>query len=395
MEQNKESLSLEKIKKRKEKRKRNKKILIGVLIGIGTIAVLCLSAAAGFMIMRSSGENSLKEKKDNVQDDTNHEGYVTYNGKTYQYKEDMVNILCLGIDIRQDNLDEWEAEDEEALENEDETENSSMLPNKNQTETESRRSGQADAIFILALDTKNHTMDIIAVPRDTMVPVKKYTTDGKYIGTEDMQITLQHAYGDGKEQSCELMEEAVSNLFYGLPINGYCSINMLAVPILNDAVGGVEVTIDQDLKLLNPKFEKGTTLVLEGEEATDFVCKRDIRVAQSSLARIGRQKQYMMSFIQSAKNAVKEDVTLPVSLFQTLTEYMVTDITVDEVAYLAPEAVQSSFSEESLHIVEVEVKMGEKYEEYYVKEDKLYQLILDVFYEEVETEPESTTVNEN
>lgn len=370
MEQNKEKLTLVEVKRREKKRKRRKIILVIVSC---IIAVLIAGVIITFMVLRSRGEKSLKEKtQQNMQDDTDHSGYITYKGKEYRYKKDMVNILCMGIDIRQENLDEWAEEDKQVAEE-----------GTGEKKT-SRRSGQADAIFIVALDTNESTVDIIAIPRDIMVPVKKYSVDGKYEGMEEMQITLQHAYGDGKEQSCELMEEAVSNLFYQLPINGYCSINMLALPIINDAVGGVPVHIDEDLTVLNPDFTQGSDILLMGDAAMDFVGGRDITEAQSSLARIGRQKQYLLSFVQSAKTATASDITLPVELYQTLSEYMVTDVSIDEATYLASEALQCSFSEDSLHIVEVDVQMGEEYEEYYVKEEELYQMIVDVFYEEVE-----------
>lgn len=347
------------------------------------MAVICICVVTAFFVLRKMGEKSLKG---NVQNETK-ESYITYQGKKYQYKKDMVNILCLGIDIRQENLDQWAQEDaqvqEEVLQ---ETENDSKQVLERQKSAGNKsggRAGQADAIFLVALDTKAHTMDVIAVPRDTMVPVKKYSVGGEYQGTQEMQITLQHAYGDGKEQSCELMEEAVSNLFYQLPINGYCSINMLALPIVNDAVGGVTVHIDEALTLLNPEFTAGSDVLLQGDAAMDFVGGRDITVAQSSLDRIGRQKEYLMSFIPAAKKAVKKDITLPVELYQTLSEYMVTDISADEVTYLASEGIQCSFSKDNLHMVDVDVQMGVEYEEYYAKDEELYQMIIDIFYEEV------------
>ena len=43
------------------------------------------------------------------------------------------------------------------------------------------------------------------------------------------------------------MEEAVSELFYGLPIHGYCALSMNNIADLNDAVGGVTVTVPEEL----------------------------------------------------------------------------------------------------------------------------------------------------
>ena len=62
---------------------------------------------------------------------------------------------------------------------------------------------------------------------------------------------------------------------------------------------------------------------------------------------------------------------------------MVTDITVDEVGYLAAQAAGYGFRREDMHTLEGETRMGEVYEEFYADEKALYELILEVFYEEV------------
>ena len=63
-----------------------------------------------------------------------------------------------------------------------------------------------------------------------------------------------------------LCMKAVSRLFYGLPIHGYCSVNMEAIPIINDIVGGVDVTVLETLKNSSGtvNFQEGETVHLEG-----------------------------------------------------------------------------------------------------------------------------------
>ena len=63
----------------------------------------------------------------------------------------------------------------------------------------------------------------------------------------------KHGYGDGMELSCERSVAAVSRLFYNLPISGYAAINMGAIPALNDAVGGVQVTVLDDV--IYPEYD--------------------------------------------------------------------------------------------------------------------------------------------
>ena len=58
-------------------------------------------------------------------------------------------------------------------------------------------------------------------------------------------LGLAYAYGNGKDTSCQYMVDAVSRLFYGIPVNGYAAFNMETIAALNDAVGGVTVTIPE------------------------------------------------------------------------------------------------------------------------------------------------------
>ena len=61
---------------------------------------------------------------------------------------------------------------------------------------------------------------------------------------------------------------------------------------------------------------------------------------------------------------------------------MVTDISVSEAVYLATQAVSYTFARENLYSLRGEIRMGEQFEEFYPDETALYELILQVFYEE-------------
>lgn len=79
---------------------------------------------------------------------------------------------------------------------------------------------------------------------------------------------------------------------------------------------------------------------------------------------------------------MKEDMTLPLTLYTAITPYMVTNVTAEEAVYLAGEALSYSFGTENLYSMKGTVEMGEKFEEFYPDETALYELVLDVFYEE-------------
>ena len=281
------------------------------------------------------------------------EGDIRYDGKIYRYNEDILTFLLMGID----EMGEVEKK-EDGIEG-----------------------GQSDAIFLVVLDPHSKEVSVVAVNRDTMTEIEVYSKQGTYIGTSTAQLTLQHAYGDGAGLSCERSVNAVSKLFYDLPIHGYCAINMGAIALLNDAVGGVEVTALEDI--IATDIKEGDTILLKGLDAYCYLHNRDITSFNSAGRRLDRQKQYITKYVATAKEQFKEDITLPVKLYSTLSKYMVTDIAVDEVSYLATQAAGYTFDSEHIYSLKGETVEGEEHEEFYADEEALYEMILDIFYEEV------------
>lgn len=362
------------------------KILCALGILLALLAVLAVIAVILVNVWRTTGrasllqhaqgnsadaaqnmQNAVKEKNDNASDSETQEaeesyelqeGQIRYNGKIYQYKDNLMNILCLGIDSRDGIAKE-------------------KTPGK---------AGQADCVILAVLDDEAKTIQLINISRDSMVPVHVYATDGSFVEDRTEQLALQYAYGNGRDWSCQLMEQTVSELFYGLPIHGYCALSMNSIADLNDAVGGVTVTVPEDLAVMQPKlFTAGDTVTLKGDLAYHFVHDRDYKSADiaSNNKRIARQKAYAVAFVNQLKQGMKEDMTLPVKLYQTAEKQMVTSIGLDQAVYLCTEYMNSSFDTDNIYTIAGEVTRGEEYAEFNVDDDALYQLILDVFYEEV------------
>lgn len=360
-------------KKKHGKRKKRKlslagKIGIFFLVLLGVLLLLALLAIGSYFWLNSQGKSRFAKKQEAMPEQMQQEvvpeeegggqleaGSIRYNGKTYAYKQDILTFLCMGIDKK------------------GEVKASSNL----------FKGGQSDALFLAVLDPGENEIRVIGVNRDTMTEIKTYDKNGLYAGKEIAQIALAHAYGEGLEESCENTVEAVSNLFYGLPIHGYCALNMSVVSTINDAVGGVDVVIPESAAGLKKGWEAGTQVHLEGESAYTFIHYRDTKQAQSAEARLERQKLYLKNFIGQAKSAMKQDMTLPLKLYTQITPYMVTDITADEAVYLAGQALSYSFEERDIYSMEGRVEMGETFEEFYPDETALYELILQVFYEEL------------
>lgn len=354
-------------------KKKKSRLKIAAAVVLGTILLIVAGAGLGFLYLRFQGERSLKSQvqimdanmgnRENTSEDTiseeEQEGfYITYDGKQYQYNSDVINILCLGID--------------------------KDIPIEEKRETGSE--GLADVVILASIDTKEDTLKFLAVPRETIVPVKLIDTKGNFVRTENEQITLQYAYGQTAEKSCELMIDTVSNLLFQLPIQRYCAINFQALPALNDAIGGVDLVSIETVHWWNGSFYEGQQMHLEGQAALDYVRQRDETIPKSSMGRLERQKQYITCYLEQAKEAVGKDLTLPVKMFQSLTENMCTDVTVADITYLVPELLNMDINLENISMVPGETITGGEHEEYHVDADALKQLVIQMFYKEVPAE---------
>ena len=289
------------------------------------------------------------------------EGWVRYQGKIYEYNEDILTFLVMGIDKM-----------EEVSESEDDV-----------------SGGQSDALFLVIANPDDRSIKILAVNRDTMTDIVAYNVgaDGSS-PVMNAQIATQHGFGDGKELSCELTRDAVSRLLFDLPISGYVSVNMAAIPELNDAMGGVDVTSLEDLSKVIKGAKEGAELHLKGMDAFLYVEYRDTQVFESARGRLARQKQYLTAFMHKAIAATKEDITLPINLYGKLKQYMVTDVTTDELAYLASELVNYSFDQDAIYTMEGTTIEWNGHEQFRPDYDALKDMMIRLFYREINPETE-------
>lgn len=241
----------------------------------------------------------------------------------------------------------------------------------------------------MVMDKSKDEIKMISISRDTMTQIKTFDYKGNYLGKSKNHLGLAYSFGDGKVTSCQYMVDAVSNLFYGMPINGYVALNMNAVAMINDAVGGVTVTVPEDMTQVDPSFAEGAAVTLTGDQALKFTRYRDTEKDFSNNSRMERQKQYLVNFMGQAVKAMKADMGLPVSLYQSLTDDMVTNLSLDRSVYLATEAMDMHFTADGIVSLKAKSKKGSVYDEVYVDDDALYDLIIQTFYTEEQSEGES------
>ena len=235
--------------------------------------------------------------------------------------------------------------------------------------------GQADAIFVVSIDKANNQVDIVSVPRDTMVTMTKYNHKMQFLGVEEDQICLQYAYADGMEESCKLMVNCVKELFPNTKIDGYVSINFEAFTVINDKIGGIEVTVNDPLIALHMGVPVGTTMVLTGDNAMLYLRIRDKEVMGSAYTRMDRIKEYITKIIPKGVAEITKDPGLVVDIYQALEEHMITNISIKELVALVPELTDGTLENINFYTLEGEIAMGEDgFEEFYPNQTQLEEL---------------------
>lgn len=134
-------------------------------------------------------------------------------------------------------------------------------------EGEEYHGSMADALMLVVVDEEEKAYGILQLNRDTITEVPMLLQDGSANASAQMQLCTAHWYGKDKAASCDNMVETVSKMLGGLPIDGYYALKMDAMPLLNHEVGGVTVTLEDDMTKLDPAMKKGATLTLTDRQA--------------------------------------------------------------------------------------------------------------------------------
>lgn len=349
------------------RRKSAKKAVLRVLMIVGlSLLGIAVVAVSTFAILQTRGRAALMAAPDvtisapaSAVDDpeiviTDDGKTVVYKGATYTFNENRTNILCIGMDKEAMGLDGGTV----------------------------GTGGQADMLVVLSVDTSNGQVDALAISRDTMVDVDLYTAEGAFYGVEHTQICLSYAYGDGRETSCENVVRSASRLLYGIPINTYFAIDQSTIPVLNDAIGGVTLPLLTDFRRTGGYWNnEGDIVTLYGEEADRYVRQRNTAELDSNNDRMARQKQYVLAFFNQTLKATKQDLQVPLELYNVIKDDSVSTLSPSKITYLASSLVQHN-SSMNFHQVPGEVvkSTDDGYAEFIVDEDALYEQVLNIFY---------------
>lgn len=171
-----------------------------------------------------------------------------------------------------------------------------------------------DTIMVIRVPNDGSRATAVSIPRDT------YIHDSTYGNTKINGVYGQYSnakreelLADGEKEGKDLEEkaaqagqqgliDAVADLT-GVEVDHYAQVGLLGFVLLTDAVGGVEVCLNEavDEPLSGAKFPAGRS-TLDGKEALAFVRQRH-DLPRGDLDRIVRQQVFMASLVNEAISA--------------------------------------------------------------------------------------------
>jgi LCP family protein required for cell wall assembly len=231
--------------------------------------------------------------------------------------------------------------------------------------------------MLLVFDETNEECTVLYINRDTMLDMDVLGVMGEYAGTAYGQVALAHTYGQGLDDSCENMKNTLMKFIHGMTIDYYVAMNMDAIPILNDAVGGVTVNVVDDFSNVNPSITMGE-LTLRGDQVIDFVRTRKNVGDQTNVTRMERQKAYVAGFLEQLYAKEHEDINFLVNMYDDIAPYLVSDCPVSTLSNMLDRYVDYEIKE--VVTPEGENLIGDGHYEFYVDEEQFDGLIVRLFY---------------
>lgn len=328
---------------------KNNKIRLCITAIFLLVLTVLITYCSGTLTMEISAEP--EESGIRIQENDFHN--IVYNKKKYVYNPQITAVLYAGVD------------------------SDDALVTYNRYSIAPR----ADSIELIVFDNYHKVMKVLAISRDTITAVERYTMNGNSRGKYDTHLGYAFSYGDGGKASCRNLTQAVSELLGGVLIHEYAITNSSSVAALNKMVGGVTVRVpNDDLAREYPELKKDAVVTLDDTNVEAFVRWRDTSIPYSNNGRMARQQAFSSAFLEKLKQETVKDPDGFWKKIESMSPYIETSISENQYFTFVNLINDLTFSEKDYYYIDGEDVQGEQYDEFYPDQDSLERTIVDLFY---------------
>ena len=275
---------------------------------------------------------------------------IVYKGKPYRYNSRITTILYAGVDQREPFVaSEY------------------YLPGR-----------MADSISLLILDEYRHKITVLALDRNTITKIHRYTYKGVDRGLYTSQLEFAFSFGDGAKASAKNLCVAVSDLLYGVPVNEYVITNLESFTKISDIIGSIHVKVpNSDLEKFG--INEGQDLVINADNMELFVRYRDTSAYNTNRGRMERQQAYINGALNHVKALFENNPQTMWNNIQRLEDVMLTNITRNRYLDLIKTLNNVTYNSQDFYTPPGEMSHG-LFDEFRVDEDALLEKVIELFY---------------
>ena len=203
-----------------------------------------------------------------------------------------------------------------------------------------------DTLILITFNPKTLNATMLSIPRDSYVPIACWP------GKERNKIT--HAAGYGTDCMINTIEQ-----YFDTDIDYYAKINFKGLVKLVDAVGGVDINVDQTLCTDNSNREQQICIqpgyqTLDGEHALVYARNRK-QLKNGDFGRGQHQQEIVLALVEKIKQV--RDVSQFMNILNTVSNSVDTNLSTKQILAfynIAKDIMTSSLSSEDADIINIQ-----------------------------------------
>lgn len=203
-----------------------------------------------------------------------------------------------------------------------------------------------DTLILITFNPKTLNATMISIPRDSYVPIACWS--------DKAENKITHAAGYGTD----CMMQTIEN-YFGINIDYYAKINFKGLVKLVDAVGGVDINVEQTL--CTDDSSRGSEIciypgqqTLNGEQALVYARNRK-QLVNGDFGRGQHQQEIVMALINKMKNITK--LSSFMDILDTISNSLDTNLTTKQILSfynIGKDIIKRSASKEASNLINIQ-----------------------------------------
>ena len=202
-------------------------------------------------------------------------------------------------------------------------------------------SNNSDVNWLFQFDIAGGKLNVLQIPRDTFMPTYTNSSTGKFNSIYQL--------GDQNINSIQRVVNAIQDNF-GIPVDAYVTTHCYDIVDMVDLVGGIPITLDQQITYEADKIIPAGYSVLNGTQAEWFVRYRS-GFAEGDIGRVKNQRKFLAAAMEKMLHIYSDEGKTKFygylkEIYEN--EYILTDLSLENISMLADFA--STLSLESVQV---------------------------------------------